>query len=81
MLNLMVHIYLEFVSGELFKIFFFCEISFKILQFLKVYIEIIKYVIYLSSTQVQFTTLIITHMMQSFLKNSNYTREIAMLLP
>jgi len=77
----MVHIYLEFVSGELFKFFFFCEISFKILQFLKVYIEIIKYVIYLSSTQVQFTTLIITHMMQSFLKNSNYTREIAMLLP
>jgi hypothetical protein len=40
----------------------------------------IKYVIYLSSTQVQITTLITTHMVQFFLKNTNYTREIAMLL-
>jgi hypothetical protein len=58
-----------------------CEISEKILQFLKVYIEMIKYVIYLSGTQVQITTLITTHMMEIFLKISNYTREIAMLLP
>ncbi len=67
MLNSMAYIYLEFVSGELFlkKL---CEIREKFLQFLKVYIEMIKYVIYLSSTQVQITTLITTHMMQFFPK-------------
>jgi hypothetical protein len=62
----MLHRYLEFVSESWFfkKL---CEISEKFLQFLKVYIEMIKYVIYLSSTQVQITTLITTNMMQIFL--------------
>ncbi len=75
MLNSMVRRYLEFVSESWFFKKKLCEISEKNLQFLKVYIEIIKYVIYLSSTQVQITTLMTTHMMQIFSKKIQIIQE------